>query len=141
MHGTARSDSATCYRLLRQTGSSGRRRQARLRQLAPPASARPEEMIDRHQLACQPVRDLLVDYLRERQPAMDYGGLEQLARKLGMFWADLEHHHPGIDSLHLSAEVADGLETAHADQAADHHLRGRPQDGPSMPSGSATASS
>jgi integrase len=25
-----------------------------------------------------------------------------------MFWADLEAHHPGIDSLHLSAEVADG---------------------------------
>ena len=64
-------------------------------------------MIDRHQLACQPVRDLLVDYLRERQPAMDYGSLEQLARRLGMFWADLEAHHPGIDSLHLPAEVAD----------------------------------
>jgi len=64
-------------------------------------------MIDRHQLACQPVRDLLVDYLRERQPAMDYGSLEQLGRRLGMFWADLEAHHPGIDSLHLSASVAD----------------------------------
>lgn len=24
-----------------------------------------------------------------------------------MFWADLEAHHPGIDSLHLSTEVAD----------------------------------
>ena len=51
--------------------------------------------------AIRPVRDLLVDYLRERQPAMDYGSLEQLARRLGMFWADLEAHHPGIDSLHL----------------------------------------
>jgi hypothetical protein len=49
-----------------------------------------------------------VDYLRERQPAIDYGSLEQLARRLGMFWADLERHHPGIDSLHLSAHVADG---------------------------------
>src|SRR5436190_1714093 len=65
-------------------------------------------MIDRHHLACRPIRDLLVDYLRERQPGMDYGSLEQLARKLGMFWADLEAHHPGIDSLHLSTEVADG---------------------------------
>jgi hypothetical protein len=62
-------------------------------------------MIDRHHLACRPVRDLLVDYLRERQPGN--GSLEQLARKLGMFWADLEAHHPGIDSLHLSGEVAD----------------------------------
>jgi hypothetical protein len=24
-----------------------------------------------------------------------------------MFWADLEAHHPGIDSPHLSIEVAD----------------------------------
>ena len=64
-------------------------------------------MIDRHHLACRPIRDLLVDYLRERQPGMDYGSLEQLARRLGLFWADLEAHHPGIDSLHLSAEVAD----------------------------------
>ncbi len=64
-------------------------------------------MIDRHRLACRPIRDLLVDYLKERQPALDYASLEQLARRLGMFWADLEAHHPGIDSLHLSAEVAD----------------------------------
>ena len=108
VHGTARSDSAACYRLLRQTGIFGPAAPARLRQLRTAGQRTPEEMIDRHQLACQPVRDLLVDYLRERQPAMDYGSLEQLARKLGMFWADLEHHHPGIDSLHLSAEVADG---------------------------------
>ena len=48
-----------------------------------------------------------MDYLKERQPALDYASLEQLARRLGMFWADLEAHHPGIDSLHLPAEVAD----------------------------------
>jgi hypothetical protein len=29
-------------------------------------------MIDRYRLACRPVRDLLVAYLRERQPALDY---------------------------------------------------------------------
>ena len=64
-------------------------------------------MIDRHQLTCQPIRDLLVDYLQERQPAIDYGSLEQLGRRLGMFWADLEAHHPGIDSLHLPPGAAD----------------------------------
>ena len=54
------------------------------------------------------MRDLLVDYLRERQPALDYTSLESLAFYLGKrFWADLEQHHPGIDSLHLPAEVAD----------------------------------
>lgn len=64
--------------------------------------------MDRYDITCRPVRDLLVDYLRERQPAMDYSSFNQLAFLLaGRFWADLERHHPGIDSLHLPAEVAD----------------------------------
>ena len=107
VHGAARSDAAACYRLLRQMGIFGPAAPARLRELRTAGQRTPAEMIDRHHLACRPTRDLLVDYLRERQPAMDYGSLEQLARRLGMFWADLEAHHPGIDSLHLSAEVAD----------------------------------
>jgi integrase len=107
VHGAARGEAAACYRLLRQMGTFGPAAPARLRQLRTAGQRTPEEMIGRHQLACHPIRDLLIDYLRERQPAIDYGSLEQLARRLGMFWADLEHHHPGIDSLHLSAEVAD----------------------------------
>ena len=106
--GAARGEAAACYRLLRQLGTFGPAAPARLRELRTAGQRTPEEMIGRHHLACRPIRDLLVDYLRERQPGMDYGSLEQLARKLGMFWADLEAHHPGIDSLHLSAEVADG---------------------------------
>ena len=108
VQGAARTDNAACYRLLREMGIFGPAAPARLRQLRTAGQRSPEEMIDRHQLACQPIRDLLVDYLRERQPAMDYGSLEQLARRLGMFWADLEAHHPGIDSLRLPAHVADG---------------------------------
>ncbi len=66
-----------------------------------------EQLIDRYGITCRPVRDLLVDYLRERQPRLDYSTLEALSRTLGsLFWADLERHHPGIDSLHLPAEVA-----------------------------------
>ena len=107
VHGAARSDSAACYRLLRQMGIFGPAAPARLRQLRTAGQRTPEEMIDRHDLACQPIRDLLVDYLRERQPAIDYASLEQLGRRLGMFWADLEAHHPGIDSLHLNTGVAD----------------------------------
>jgi hypothetical protein len=106
VHGAARGDGAASYRLLREMGIFGPAAPARLRQLRTAGQRTPEELIDRHQLTCQPIRDLLVDYLRERQPAMDYGSLEQLARRLGMFWADLEAHHPGISTLHLSAEVA-----------------------------------
>lgn len=66
-----------------------------------------EQLVDRYQLACRPVRDLLVDYLRERQPAIDYNTLTGLATALGLwFWKDLERHHPGLDSLRLTPEIA-----------------------------------
>jgi len=66
-----------------------------------------EQLIDRYGIACRPVRDLLVDYLRERQPSLDYASLYRLSYTLGrLFWRDLEIHHPGIASLHLPAEVA-----------------------------------
>jgi len=42
------------------------------------------------------------------QPALDYTSLEALGYFLGKrFWADIEAHHPGIDSLHLPRQVAD----------------------------------
>ena len=54
-----------------------------------------------------PIRDLIVDYLRERQPGIDYSSLNRLATTLGLrFWKDLETHHPGIGSLHLPPDVA-----------------------------------
>lgn len=65
-----------------------------------------EELVDGYQVANRPVRDLLVDYLHERQPAMDYVSLRQLSTKLVLlFWRDLELHEPGIDSLHLSDQM------------------------------------
>ncbi len=52
---------------------------------------------------------MLVDYLRERQPALDYTSLDALSYHLAKrFWADIEAHHPGIDNLALPAEVAQG---------------------------------
>jgi len=66
-----------------------------------------EQLIDRYGIECRPVRDLLVEYLRERQPAVDYATLHKLSYVLGrLFWRDLEVHHPGVDSLHLPADVA-----------------------------------
>ncbi len=58
-------------------------------------------------IACQPVRALIVDYLRERQPAVDHATLRSLSRALaGLFWRDLEVHHPGISSLRLDPAIA-----------------------------------
>ncbi len=69
----------------------------------------PAQLIDRYGLACQPVRDLLVDYLRERQPGIDYSTLTGLASTLGLwFWKDLEDRHPGISSLRLPPDIAAG---------------------------------
>jgi integrase len=66
-----------------------------------------EEMIDRYHIQCQPIRDLLVDYLRQFQVSADYSTVLALSYVLGkLFWRDLERHHPGIVSLHLSTEVA-----------------------------------
>lgn len=66
-----------------------------------------EEIVDGYGVACRPAREMFVDYLRERQPGLDYKTIRQLATKLILlFWKDLELHHPGIDSLHLSDEVA-----------------------------------
>ncbi|WP_222123597.1 site-specific integrase [Cellulosimicrobium sp. TH-20] len=66
-----------------------------------------EELVDSYKLACRPVRDVIVRYLNERRPALDYSTFTGLARTLATFWADLEAHHPGIDSLHLPEDVAE----------------------------------
>jgi hypothetical protein len=106
-HGAA-AYGAVFYRLLRQMGIFGDKAPARLREFRTPGQLTPAELIDRYKLTCQPVRDLLVDYLRERQPGLDYKSLKDLAYYLGkQFWQDLERHHPGIGSLHLPREVAD----------------------------------
>jgi hypothetical protein len=99
--------SAVTWRLLRQAGVFGPHAPRSLAQLGTIGQRSPAELIDRYQLTCRPVRDLLVDYLQERQPALDHNSLDGLAQQLGRnFWADLEHHHPGIDSLNLAPEVA-----------------------------------
>jgi hypothetical protein len=66
-----------------------------------------EELVDRYRLQCKPVRDLLVDYLKERQPALDYASLDSISRSLaGLFWARIEALSPGIDTLRLPQDVA-----------------------------------
>ena len=67
------------------------------------------ELVDRYAVACRPVRDVLVHYLAERSAVLDYRSLDNQAHMLvSLFWADLERHHPGIDTLHLPGDVAHG---------------------------------
>ncbi len=105
LRGRAPSGSAT-FRMLREMGLFGAGVPT-LREIRSIGQRSVEELVDRYPIACRPIRDLLVDYLKERQPAIDYGTLRnhtyQLAR---CFWLDLEQHHRGINSLRLPREVA-----------------------------------
>jgi Phage integrase family len=66
-----------------------------------------EELVDRYQIQCKAVRDLLVDYLKERQPALDYSSLDAISASLaGRFWARIEALSPGTSTLRLPSEVA-----------------------------------
>src|SRR5215472_19037424 len=67
--------SAVSWRMLRELGVFGPAAPAALAELRTTRQRTPAELIGRYQLACQPVRDLLVDYLQERQPGLDYTSL------------------------------------------------------------------
>jgi hypothetical protein len=100
-------ESPLFYQLLRAHGDLGPDAPAAIEMFSGRGQPSCEQLIDRYRIACRPVRDVLVDYLRERRPAVDFSSLQRLAYLLGkLFWADLEAHHPGIDSLQLSRDVA-----------------------------------
>jgi hypothetical protein len=106
-HRTPMAHGVAFYRALHQSGILGPEAPARLEELRSAGRRTPAELIDRFDLACRPIRDLLVDYLAERQPRLDYSSLRSLAANLGnAFWKDLERHNPGINSLDLRPEVA-----------------------------------
>ena len=78
-----------------------------LRELLSEGQRSVEELVDRYQITNAAVRDLLVAYLKERQPALDYTSLRNLCYVLARcFWADIEAHQPGIDTLALPRGVA-----------------------------------
>jgi hypothetical protein len=96
------------YAWLREAGHFPEHAPATLRAInARAGQVSVEQLVDRYHLRCKPIRDLLVAYLAERQPAMDYTTLEDLSRLLALyFWKNLETHNPGIDSLRLSPTSA-----------------------------------
>ena len=103
----AHAHSPLFYQLLRNHGVLGEDAPATIEMFSGPGQPTCEQLIDRYRITCRPVRDVLVDYLRERQPSVDFSTLQRFAYLLGkLFWADLQAHHPGIDSLKLPREVA-----------------------------------
>jgi integrase len=95
------------YQLLHALGTFPPAAPPTVRAFRTPGQLTAEQLVDRYPIACQPVRALIIDYLRERQPAVDHATLRSLSRTLaGLFWRDLELHHPGIGSLRLEPGVA-----------------------------------
>ena len=107
LRGQRRSGSATLH-LLGQMGIFGPDVLS-LREMRSIGQRSVEELVDRYPIASRAIRDLLVDYLKERQASIDYGTLcSQTSVLANCFWLDVERHHPGIDTLRLPADVATG---------------------------------
>jgi integrase len=67
----------------------------------------PSELVDFYGVRSPTVREVLIRYLEERAPSLDYSTLRGIAGHLvGKFWVEIEAHHPGIDSLDLPDEIA-----------------------------------
>jgi hypothetical protein len=65
-----------------------------------------KELVDRYNIRHQGVRQLLLDYLRRREPEMDYSTLDQLSRSLaGLFWAKIEAPAPGQPDLRIGTDL------------------------------------
>jgi len=95
------------YRLLCQAGLLGSDAPPSITAATRKGQRSVAELVDGYRVECLAVRNLLVDYLHERQAALDYTSLAALASKLVLlFWRDLELHEPGIDTLRLSDAVA-----------------------------------
>ena len=64
------------YQLLRAHGDLGPDAPAAIEMFSGRGQPSCEALIDRYRIACRPVRDVLVDYLRERQPSVDFSSLQ-----------------------------------------------------------------
>jgi hypothetical protein len=107
--GDGHAHSPLFYQLMQAHGCWGQDAPAAIQAFSGRGQPSCEQLIDRYKIACRPMRDVLVDYLRERQTSIDFSSLQRIAYLLGkLFWADLEAHHAGIDSLKLPRDVAAG---------------------------------
>jgi site-specific recombinase XerD len=65
------------------------------------------DLVDDYAIEAPRIRDVRIRYLDSRRPAVDYSSFRaEVAILAGLFWSDLERHHPGIDTLALSPEQA-----------------------------------
>lgn len=64
-----------------------------------------DEMVDSYGIRSQRVRDMLVRYLKIREPGVDYSTLRWMVYELVKnFWLDIEAHNPEAQNLGISFE-------------------------------------
>ena len=73
------------------------------------------ELVDAYHIRSPNVREVLIKYLDERRPALDYTSFQSLVSILaGVFWSDIERHHPDLDTLEPTlrrGQVMEGTDT------------------------------
>ncbi len=95
------------YTLLREIGVLPPDSPPKLHAVRMPGQRSAAELVDKYGIQSPSIRGLLIDYLSERAADLDNTSSIHVANALcGLFWRDLERHHPGIDSLHLDPQVA-----------------------------------
>ena len=101
------------YALLAETGVLPAGAPPILRATRMAGQRTPAELVGKYGLHSQAMRELLTSYLAERAAELDYASLVGMANTLcGLFWRDLEQHHPGISSLRPGPRGCRGLEGA-----------------------------
>jgi integrase len=103
-HGKANKGLGTAWDLLRGVGVLSTA--GSLRESARRGQRTVSELVDVYGIRSHTVRQVLIRYMEERRPSLDYNSLRSIASHLvGLFWADIEAHHPGIDSIDLPEDV------------------------------------
>jgi integrase len=96
----------------------------RLRQLAHQGRPSVEQLVAIYKIQDADIREMFVQYLSMRDPEIDFASLRLLAYELlRNFWADIQEHSPGKNSLRLSAEEARGWKQRHYARGFKDHLR------------------
>lgn len=74
-----------------------------------PGQRTPSELVDRFGITDPGIRGLLIAYVTEMATTSDYGSLDNTSRVLvNLFWRDLQDHHPGLDTIALTQDQANG---------------------------------
>jgi len=94
-----------------------------LRQVRRDIRPTPAQIVEGYGIASPRVREMFTHYLQNRAAALDYSSLRSLAYELlRNFWADIQTHHEGLESLNIGFDDGRAWLARHAAKGfADRH--------------------